>query len=234
MLNATGLRRQFDGRGGISSVSLNIPPGSIYVLCGANGSGKTTTLNVLAGLLFAETGSLTYRGQSIPLNRFAPRSGIGWIADDPFIDDDLTAWQWASFVCGIKNSQWPVDEAMAAAEQLQLPLPVLDQPIRAMSFGTRRKVALWTELMTTKALLILDEPIIGLDPLSIRGVLALSRSFVTTGRSVLLSTHLLSEAQEFGTHVGIIHQGYIVREGAMDVVCAGRSLYEAYEEVVGR
>ena len=222
----------YNGGTGVLDVCVTVPNGAIYALCGANGAGKTTTLSVLAGYRLAQAGTLQLQGRPVPLDRHALRPGVSFVADDPVLDPALTAWQWASFVAAIKQVPWPSD-ALTCATLLQLAPRDLDAPLRTLSFGTRRKVALWVELQTTTGLLILDEPLIGLDPAAIRGFHTAAQAFVASGRSVLLSTHLLREADALATHVGVIHAGITRADGPIAEVCAGRSLHETFFAFVG-
>ena len=224
------LCRTYDGEGGVRDVSLSVPKGAIYVLCGANGAGKSTTLSVLVGLLFSSHGSLLFNGVAVPLDRMAARAGIGFLPDTPVVDEGLTGWQWASFVAGIKAMAWP-SSASDAAQRLTLPLDALDRPVRSLSFGTRRKLALWVEMMTTTSVLVLDEPLVGLDPPSIEGFYALARDWVASGRSMLLSTHLLREADGIATHVGVLRNGISVADGPIQDITAGRPLSHVFRHL---
>ena len=221
------LKRQYDGAGGVTDVSMSVPNGAVYALCGANGSGKTTTLSVLAGLMYAESGRLTLSGNSIPLDRWARRDGFGFVADEPVLDDALTPWQWLEFVASLKRVQ-PADAAESDARMLTLMPDALHQPIYTLSGGTRRKVALWTEFVTASAAVVLDEPLAGLDPLAIHGFHQLVRRYVTTGRAVVLSTHLLHEAEAIATHVGVLAGGVTRLEGPVADVCGDRSLLATF------
>ena len=221
------LTHVFHGGTGAHDVSVTVPRTAIYALCGANGAGKTTTLSVLAGHRIAHAGTLRLHGEPVRLDRHALRPGLSFMADEPVMDLALTAWQWASFVASIKQVPWPAD-AMDCAAHLQLTPANLDAPLRTLSFGTRRKVALWVEFQTTSGLLVLDEPLIGLDPAAIRGFHLAARSFIASGRSVLLSTHLLREADAVATHVGVMRAGVTLADGAVGTVCAGRSLHDTF------
>jgi len=159
LLELSHLRRRYDGVGGVTDVSMSVPPGAVYALCGANGSGKTTTLSVLAGLFYAEAGRLALDGRPIPLDRWARRTGVGFVADVPILDEALTPWQWVTFVASLKGVQ-PAADAALDAETLTLASDALNQPIYALSGGTRRKVALWTELVTaSRAVTSLPPPL---------------------------------------------------------------------------
>jgi ABC-2 type transport system ATP-binding protein len=226
-----GLRRTYGGKGGVQDVRLAVPEGAIYTLCGANGSGKTTTLSVLVGLLFAEQGRLSLGGVDVPLHLHRPRAGLGFVPDNPVLDEHLSAWQWLHFIGSLKRVT-PSADAAALARVLCLEEGMLAEPIRALSYGNRRKVAIWAEMLTALTVLVLDEPLIGLDPVSIAGFHQAALAFVAQGRSLLLSTHLLREAEALATHVGFIHDGRTVVEGALPTVCAGRSLQDAFVEMV--
>lgn len=227
LLELSGLSRTFGGSGGVTNVSLCVPPASIYVLCGANGAGKTTTMSVLAGLLFASVGRLFLDHQQIPLDREARRPGLGFVQDDPYLDPDLTPEQWLGFLRALKQCEGYVD-ARETADALRLSSSELRSRIGELSFGTRRKVALWTEFASTGRLLLLDEPLIGLDPPSIAGFRDVAAQFATGGRSILMSTHLLAEAETIATHVGIMSDGGNVREGTLSKMVGSGSLLQSF------
>ena len=231
MIRLSHVRRQYGGRGGITDVSVTVPRGSIYVMSGANGAGKTTAISVLAGLLFGESGTLAWDGASVPIDRFWPRYGLSFVPDAPILDPDLTGWQWLAFVAAIKGRSAASGESLAAT--LDLSPATLSSPIRLLSFGNQRRVAIWAEMTTAARVLLMDEPLIGLDPLAIDRFRRAAAAFVEDGRSIVLSTHLLREAEALATHVGIIHSGVTIREGTLDEVREGRSLQDAFLQVVG-
>jgi ABC-2 type transport system ATP-binding protein len=230
LIELSHLKRQYDGVGGVTDVSMSVPNGSVYALCGANGSGKTTTLSVLAGLFYGEAGRLTLNGRTIPLDRWARRPGLGFVADVPVLDEALTPWQWLAFVASLKGAA-PAADAGRQAETLMLPRDALNQPIYTLSGGTRRKVAIWTEFVTASAAIIFDEPLVGLDPRAIQGFHDLTRRYVAADRSIILSTHLLHEAEAIATHVGILADGVTRREGALSEIRGETTLFTAFLEV---
>ena len=225
-LELSGLSRTFAGKGGVSDVSVRVPDAAIYVLCGANGAGKTTTISVIAGLLFAQPGSLLLQSRAIPLDRDARRPGLGFVPDHPYLDSELTAVQWLAFVRQLKRCGGVIAQE-EVADALRLSASELRLPIRELSFGTRRKVALWTEFASCSSLLLLDEPLIGLDPPSIAGFQWIAERFASTGSSILMSTHLLAEAETIATHVGVLSSGRTVLEGRLEDVVGDATLLEA-------
>lgn len=236
MLRLEHLERTYGGVGGVTDASVHVPAGAIYVLCGRNGAGKTTALSVVTGRLFSQRGSLAVGepAQTIPLDRPAARPGLGYVSDQPALDPALTPWQWLAFAAAVKGAPRDTAAERDLADVLLMDEELLHTPIRSLSFGNRRKAALWTELATTRGTLVLDEPLIGLDPPSIEGFHAAARAFVRTGRSILMSTHHLREAEALATHAGILHDGRTLREGPLAEFRGAGSLHEAYMEAVGR
>lgn len=232
LLDLRGLRRTFNADAGVFDVSLSVPQGAVYVLCGPNGAGKTTTLSVVAGLLFASTGSLRLQGRNIPLDRSAPRAGMGYVPEMPVLDPRLTPLQWAQFVADLKGvaldpswEEW--------ADRLLLTPDHLSRRSADLSFGNRRKVALWVEFVTADTLILADEPHIGLDPLAIEGFHDAARRYVESGRSIVISTHLLREAEAVATHVGVLADGRTVASGPIRELSAEGALTDLFARAVG-
>lgn len=233
MLSLAHLRRTYPGGHGVHDVTITVPAGAVYALVGANGAGKTTTLSVITGALRAPGGSLVIDGVTIPLDRYAPRPGIGFVGFDPVVDPAHTAWEWLGFVCAVKGVR-PRTDALSWATGLALTPDSLDRPIVTLSEGNRRKVCLWIGAVTATRLLVLDEPTTALDPPAILALQETIRRLASEGRSVLLSTHLLPQAEEVATHVGILSAGRTVDEGPLAYVLAGSaSLHERYFAVAG-
>lgn len=232
MLHLSRCTKTYAGAHGIRDVSLRVSAGAVYALCGPNGAGKTTALEVLVGLRTAEAGELEVGAHRLRLDRVLPRPGLGFVADVPVLDDALTGWQWASLLRQLKRAPWPETFAEQSATELGLGDDVLHRPVGSLSFGTRRKVALWSELATTHTVLVLDEPLTGLDPVAIAGLHRVLTRFVADGRSVLLSTHLLREAEAVATHVGLLMGGRMRAEGTLDAVRDGLSLPARFAQVL--
>jgi ABC-2 type transport system ATP-binding protein len=231
ILKVAGLTKRYSNGRGIQDVSMEVPAGSVYVLAGPNGSGKTTLLSSLVGLLRPSGGSIHWRGESVPLDRHHPRRGLGFVSDNAYLDADLTPAQWCEWVAGLKGVATPAD-AIARAKALGLDPEFLGQLIADLSLGTRKKVAIWAELITTDDLLILDEPYGSLDPLSIDALHDALRSYASDGGSVLFSTHLLREVESVATHVGILREGRMVVEGDVKAICAERPIASFFRDTI--
>lgn len=227
MIRLEQLQRTYPGGGGVHGVRLHAPAGSVYALVGPNGAGKTTTLGVLTGHLFTRTGSLSIDGQAIALDRHAVRPGMASVSFDPVMDPALTAWEWLGYAAALRGAAAGV-QGMVWAERLLIAPASLDRPIGTLSDGNRRKAALWSAMQLAERVLVLDEPLTGLDPSSILAFEGAVRAFAAEGRTVVLSTHLLPQAERLATHVGMIVAGRTVAEGTVDEVCQGRTLEERF------
>jgi ABC-2 type transport system ATP-binding protein len=171
---------------------------------------------------------LSIGGVPMPLDRAAIRPGIGYVPDVPILDPRLTPEEWLAFVRGIKQVGLTA-EPIQVADELELSVEDRQRPIRTLSHGTQRKVALWAEVLTASRALILDEPFQGLDPSAIAGAERALRAYAREFRAVLVSTHLLHEASTLATHVGILLRGKTVVEGSVEVVAAHHgSLRDAF------
>jgi ABC-type multidrug transport system ATPase subunit len=231
-LSVERLSKRYGNGKGVHEIDLAIPTQSIYCLLGPNGAGKTTTLAVLAGWYGADGGSMTLGGAPVVITRPGHRVGLGFVPDIPVLDEALTGWEWASYVTAVRAQHWPGELAREIAAQLLLDNALLSTPIGTMSLGSRRKVALWVEFVTTPHLLLLDEPLTGLDPHAIAGFHAAARGFSDRGGAVLMSTHLVHEAEALATHVGIIADGRTVVQGRLADVRGHTNLLEAFRRAV--
>lgn len=238
MLQLDQVTHTYDGHYGIRGVSLHVPRGSLFVVCGANGAGKTTLLSVVCGLLPPEGGRLSVSDPAAPAGRalltaHTPRTGFGYLGDATTTDPHLSAWEWLGYAAAVKGAAIDLDEAALYRTTLELDGQPLDAAIHTLSFGNQRKVALWAEFLTTRSVLVLDEPLLGLDPGAIEGFNSAARRFVGTGRSILLSTHLLAEAEAIATHVAFLRDGELVRAGPRAEIVGDRSLRAAFLEGTG-
>ena len=219
VIELDGLRFRYDAEHGVDAVSLHVPARAIYVFAGPNGAGKTTTLNVIAGLRFATEGQLVIGGCRVPLDHASPRGGVGLVPDTPVLDPRLSPEEWLAFVRGIKHAALTM-APLDVADDIELSAENRQRPIRTLSHGTQRKVALWAEVLTSSTALILDEPFQGLDPSAIAGAERVLKAYTREHRAALVSTHLLHEAATLATHVGILSRGTTVFEGAVDAFVA--------------
>src|SRR5712692_4827011 len=193
-LEIRDLAKTFD-RPAVDGLNLRVPAGEFYVLLGPNGAGKTTTLRMTTGLLKPDRGSVAIFGIDILADPVRAKQLIAWISDEPMIYDRLTPREYLYFVAGL----WGLDRGAAAAKARDLMgslglAPHSDERCEALSKGMRQKVVLAGALIHEPRLIILDEPFTGLDAGSARLVKTMLRDRVSTGCSVVMTTHILDVA----------------------------------------
>jgi ABC-2 type transport system ATP-binding protein len=215
-LQVRGLTKRFD-RLAVDALDLTIRTGEFYALVGPNGAGKTTTLRMVAGLLRPDAGSVAVFGIDALANPVAAKQKLAWVSDEPMIYDKLTPLEYLEFVAGL----WGVDPLVSepAAHQLLVSLglePHLHERCEGFSKGMRQKVALAGALVHDPLLIILDEPLTGLDAVSARHVKGLLGDRVRAGCTVIMTTHILEVAERMADRIGVIAAGRLVAEGTLD------------------
>jgi ABC-2 type transport system ATP-binding protein len=201
----------------VDDLTLRVGAGELYALLGPNGAGKTTTLRMVAGLLKPDAGKIEVFGIDVLADPVAAKRIIAWAPDEPMLYDQLTPLEYLAFVAGL----WGVAPEMAEprAEDLLRWLDLWDQRgqrCEGFSRGMKQKAALAGALIHDPKLLILDEPLTGLDAAMARQVKDLLRARVQGGATVILTTHILDVAERMADRIGILHHGKLLMEGAMD------------------
>ena len=214
MLTVRGLRKSFD-RVAVDSLDLDIAAGEIYALLGPNGAGKTTTLRMVCGLLTPDEGSIDIAGIDALAHPLDAKRILAWLPDEPLLYDRLTPLEYLEFVAGLWSV--PAETARQRAEALLNELglwPHRGELCEGFSRGMRQKTALAGALLHDPELLIMDEPLSGLDAAASRQVKDLLRKRVQDGRTVVLTTHVLEVAERLADRIGIIASGRMVAEGS--------------------
>jgi ABC-2 type transport system ATP-binding protein len=215
-LEVRGLTKRFD-RLAVDTLDLSVRRGEFYALLGPNGAGKTTTLRMVAGLLRPDAGSVHVAGIDALADPVAAKQVMAWVSDEPMIYDKLTPLEYLEFVAGL----WGIDAASAesSAQELLASLglePHMHERCEGFSKGMRQKVALAGALVHEPQLIILDEPLTGLDALSARHVKGLLQARVRTGCTVIMTTHILEVAERMADRIGVIAAGRLIAEGTLD------------------
>lgn len=214
-LELRGLTKRFD-RTAVDALDLTIRAGEFYALLGANGAGKTTTLRMVAGLLPPDAGTITVTGIDALRDPTAAKQVMAWVSDDPMIYDKLTPLEYLEFIAGL----WGCEPAAAdlAAHELLSTLGLaahMHERCEGFSKGMRQKVALAGALVHDPKLIILDEPLTGLDAVSARHVKGLLQARVRSGCTVIMTTHILEVAERMADRIGVIANGRLVAEGTL-------------------
>jgi ABC-2 type transport system ATP-binding protein len=221
------------GRPAVDRLDLTIPPGEFYALLGPNGAGKTTTLRLVAGLLPADDGAIEIFG--IDARRFPIEAKriVAWLPDEPMLYDKLDALEYLEFVAGL----WSVEarRAKRLAEDLLESLglwPHRRERCEGFSRGMRQKLALAGALIHEPRLLMLDEPLTGLDAAAARQVKDILTDRVRAGATIIMTTHILEVAERLADRIGIIARGKMIAEGTLDELRASIGVGGATLETV--
>ena len=214
-LEIRGLAKRFD-RPAVDGLDLNVHAGEFYTLLGPNGAGKTTTLRMVTGLLQPDSGSIHIHGVDALADPIGARRITAWVSDEPMIYDKLTPLEYLEFIAGL----WGISPSIAdgCARQLLGSLglePNLHERCEGFSKGMRQKVALAGALIHDPRLIILDEPLTGLDAVSARRVKGLLGERVRAGNTVIMTTHILEVAERMADRIGVIASGRLVAEGTL-------------------
>ena len=233
-----GLRKAYS-KVAVDDLDLGIRAGELYALLGPNGAGKTTTLRMVAGLLAPDAGRITVFGVDVLADPRGAKRLTAWVPDEPMIYDKLTALEYLAFVAGL----WEVDARTAAAraEELLRSFDLWDrraQRCEGFSRGMKQKVALAGALIHDPRLLILDEPLTGLDAGAARQVKDMLQARIRGGATVILTTHILEVAEWLSDRIGIIAAGRLVAQGTMEDLrtrfdSQGRTLEDVFLHIVG-
>jgi ABC-2 type transport system ATP-binding protein len=215
-LEIQGLTKRFE-RPAVDALDLRVNGGEFYTLLGPNGAGKTTTLRMVTGLLRPDSGTIAVFGIDALADPVAAKKIMAWLSDEPMIYDKLTPFEYLEFIAGL----WGVDAA-AAEERARDLLRWLDlephahERCEGFSKGMRQKVALAGALVHEPRLIILDEPLTGLDAGAARLVKNVLRERVRQGCTVIMTTHILEVAERMADRIGVIANGRLIAQGTLD------------------
>lgn len=237
-LDILNLRKSFS-EPAVNDLSLTVNDGEFYALLGPNGAGKTTTLRMVAGLLEADAGSVKICGTDAFENPIAAKQVLAWVPDEPMVYDKLTPLEYLEFVAGLWSME--PDLARFRAETLLQAFglgPHSNERCGGFSKGMRQKVALAGALIHEPRLIILDEPLTGLDAGSARQVKKVLSGLVAQGVSIIMTTHILEVAERMADRIGIIARGKLVAEGTLEELresasAHGNSLEDIFLTIVG-
>ena len=209
-----GLTRRFGSHVAVDNLSMTIQRGEIYGFLGSNGAGKTTTMKMLVGLLQPDKGRAWLAGHDVERDALAARIALGYVADRSILYERLTGHEFLLFLSGVrgiphKDAETSVDHLLEVLELTD----VADHLCSSYSFGMKRKLSLAGALLHKPSVLILDEPLNGLDPQSSRNLKDLLLDLAAHGTAILLSTHDLATAETLCHRIGIIYKGRLLAEG---------------------
>lgn len=218
ILQINGLRKQYGKFTAVDHIDLTVPYGQVFGILGPNGAGKTTTLRMITGLIQPTAGQIVIDGKDMSTQTIEAKSITGFIPDRPYVYDKLTTFEYLRFIAGLYNL-----DAKAAADRMREMLKLFgllewgDSLIESFSHGMKQRLVFAGALLPRPKLLIVDEPMVGLDP---KGHKLIKELFVTLtrdeGMTILLSTHTLEVAEEVCTQIAIVNHGRIIARGTLD------------------
>jgi ABC-2 type transport system ATP-binding protein len=215
-LEIAALHKRFD-RPAVNGFDVCVRAGEFYALLGPNGAGKTTILRMVAGLLRPDAGVIRIFGVDALTDPVAAKRVVAWVSDEPMIYDKLTPFEYLEFVAGL----WGIDAAAAETRARDLVgwLGLAEhahERCEGFSKGMRQKVALAGALVHDQRLIVLDEPLTGLDAGSARQVKEVLRARVRAGGAVVMTTHILEVAERMADRIGVIASGRLIAQGTLE------------------
>src|SRR5580693_8379070 len=217
-----GLTKRFGENIAVNGVELLVPRGCAFGYLGPNGAGKTTLIRVLLGLTHADAGSMSLLGYDVPRHRAAALARVGAIVDEPRFHGHLTGRQNLQILAAAREPA-ARDRIGPALERVGI-LHRADDRVSKYSMGMRQRLGVAACLLGDPQLLILDEPMNGLDPAGMHEMRDMILSLVAEGRTVVLSSHLLDEVERTCDAVAIVDRGHIIRQGPISELLAGASV----------
>jgi ABC-2 type transport system ATP-binding protein len=217
-----GLVKRFGANVAVNGVDLLIPRGCAFGYLGPNGAGKTTLIRVLLGLTRADAGSMSLLGHPVPRHRDVALARVGAIVDEPRFHGHLTGRQNLQVLAAAREpaARGRIDASLDRVGMLQR----ADDRVSKYSMGMRQRLGVAACLIGDPELLILDEPMNGLDPAGMHDMRDMIRSLVAEGRTVVLSSHLLDEVERTCDAVAIVDRGNVIRQGPITELLAGTSV----------
>jgi ABC-2 type transport system ATP-binding protein len=216
-LELSSLCKRYGTQLAVNNLSLRIFQGEFYALLGPNGAGKTTTLRIVAGLLRPDSGDAFILGHSITGKPSAAKQALAYLPDDPMLYGKLRPLEYLEFVAGLWGI--PADQAEPHAKELLKRLDLWEVRgdfSETFSRGMKQKLALAGAFVHQPKVIILDEPLTGLDAAAARLVKDMLADYVKQGNTVILTTHIMEIAERMAQRIGIINRGQLVAEGTLD------------------
>ncbi len=216
-IRLSGVRKEFSGTVAVQHLDLTIQCGEIYGFLGPNGAGKTTTIKMIAGLMRPTEGDISVRGIDVLRDSRAARKRLAYVPDQPYVYDKLTGREFLEFVGRMYNVG--EEEIAAKIEQFADLFEMhgyLDDLGESYSHGMKQRVVLSATFLHEPDVVLVDEPLVGLDPESSRLVRRLFRDQVEQGNTIFMSTHVLSIAEDVADRIGMIKDGELIEEGTLD------------------
>jgi ABC-2 type transport system ATP-binding protein len=216
MIRLTKLTKRYGKFTAVDGIDLEIRRGELFGFLGPNGAGKTTTMRMIAGILQPTSGTIEIAGDNLALDPIKAKHRLGFIPDRPFVYDKLTGAEFLRFVAALYGQDGdPIERRMEELLDLFELMPWKDELVESYSHGMRQKLIISSALLHRPEVIVVDEPMVGLDPKGQKFLKELFKAFVARGGTVLMSTHTLDTVEEMCDRIGIIANGRILACGSM-------------------
>jgi ABC-2 type transport system ATP-binding protein len=228
MIEFENVSRSYGTKVAVCDLNLRIPRGELFALLGPNGAGKTTTIKMLVGLLRPSTGNVRLCGHDLVRESRQANRLLGYVPDTPQLYEKLTGREFMQFIADMHALDSEQAEHHLAQQIANFELgPFVDDLTETYSHGMKQRLAFAAALLHEPAVLVIDEPLVGLDPRSVRVVKDLLRTKVAEGMAIFMSTHLLSVAEEIADRVGIVDRGRLRFLGTVSELQQELSLHQS-------
>ncbi len=217
MISIQGVTKNYGRKVAVDNLSLEIAPGEFFAVLGHNGAGKTTTIKMIAGLLRPTSGQIIVGGVDVQKDPIAAKKACAYVPDQPFLYDKLSGIEFMNFIADLYGVDG--DARTKEIDRLVELFGMKDfvrELTEAYSHGMKQRLVLAATLLHKPRVILVDEPLVGLDPHTSRLVKQVFRDQARGGTSIFLSTHVLSVAEDFADRIGIMSQGKLVALGKMD------------------
>ncbi len=215
MIKLTNLTKVYGKLTAVNNITLEVPPGQVFGFLGPNGAGKTTTIKMIAGLLMPTAGSIEICGHDVVKDPIMAKAVTGFIPDRPFIYDKLTAEEFMGFIAGLYDVQAAVGRTKRLLELFGLE-DWAGELVENFSHGMKQRLVMASALLHEPKVLVVDEPMVGLDPRGARLVKDIFRDLAEKGVTVFMSTHTLEIVEQMCDRVAIINKGEIIADGSVE------------------
>jgi ABC-2 type transport system ATP-binding protein len=216
MIRLTHLTKRYGSFTAVNAIDLEVPRGQLFGFLGPNGAGKTTTLRMIAGILRPTAGTVEIGGLDVEQDPMGAKMKLGFIPDRPFIYEKLTGAEFLRFVAGLYDQEGPdVEHRMRELLALFDLEEWRDELVESYSHGMRQKLIISSAFVHKAEVIVVDEPMVGLDPKAARILKDLFREYVNRGNTIMMSTHTLEVAEALCDRIAIIQSGKIRAAGTM-------------------
>lgn len=233
MITIKNLRKKYGSKEVLKGIDININDGDIYAFVGSNGAGKTTTIKCMLGILPFDSGDVLFDNVSINDEPLKIKQDLAYIPDNPDIYEHLTGYEYLSFIADMYDTDDKVKKENIKKYSKLLEIDTkLNDKIGSYSHGMKQKIVIISALIHEPKVIIMDEPFVGLDPLSTHTLKDIMKDLTKEGKIIFFSTHVLDVAEKLCNKIAIIKNGKILTEGTMKEITKNSSLEDIFLELV--